>query len=168
MDDLSSIDATEKDLEFTTDALNDDKEDSLEISSDTDEEDIVNKTKEDSVSDIETDEDIYDGDEISIITKQTLKTNDMISVHETYSDYYTTTKTTPPFLNKFERAKLLGIRAQMLSAGAQPMVGPPYSDNCYEIALRELGEKKIPLIIRRYLPDKTFEDWRLEDLIINN
>ena len=29
----------------------------------------------------------------------------------------------------------------------------------------ELKEKKIPLMVRRYLPDKTSEDWRLEDLI---
>ena len=166
MDDLSSMDMNEKDAELSIDTLDEVKEDSSETSSDV--EDVVNQTKEDSDTDTETDEDTSDENEISTITKQTLKTNDMISVHETYSDYYTNTKTTPPFLNKFERAKILGVRAQMLSAGAQPMVGPPYSDSCYDIALRELGEKKIPLLIRRYLPDKTFEDWRLEDLIINS
>jgi len=168
MDELSSIGVDEKDSELDTDALAEHiKEDPSETSSQSEEEAEDKQIKEDSdLTDIETDTD--DEEEISEITKHTLKTNDMISVHETYSDYYTNTKTTPPFLNKFERAKILGVRAQMLSAGAEPMVGPPYSDNCYDIALRELDEKKIPLLIRRYLPDKTFEDWRLEDLIINN
>ena len=29
-----------------------------------------------------------------------------------------------------------------------------------EIAMKELAAKKIPLIVRRFLPDGTFEDWR--------
>jgi DNA-directed RNA polymerase I, II, and III subunit RPABC2 len=28
-----------------------------------------------------------------------------------------------------------------------------------EIALKELGQRKIPLIVRRFLPDGTYEDW---------
>lgn len=35
-----------------------------------------------------------------------------------------------------------------------------------EIALKELAEKKIPLVIRRYLPDNSFEDWKVEELIV--
>ena len=96
----------------------------------------------------------------------TLVKADMVSVHETYSEYYTTTKTTLPFMTKFEKAKIIGVRAQMLSGGAEPMVLPPYSSNCYDIALRELSQKKIPLIVRRYLPNNKFEDWRVEDLIV--
>jgi DNA-directed RNA polymerase I, II, and III subunit RPABC2 len=34
------------------------------------------------------------------------------------------------------------------------------------IAMIELREKKIPLIIRRYLPDNSFEDWNIDELII--
>ena len=33
------------------------------------------------------------------------------------------------------------------------------------IAEKELVEKKIPFIIRRYLPDNTYEDWNANDLI---
>jgi hypothetical protein len=29
---------------------------------------------------------------------------------------------------------------------------------------KELKEKKIPLIIRRYLPDGSYEDWALDEL----
>ena len=35
-----------------------------------------------------------------------------------------------------------------------------------EIAMLELKSKKIPIVIRRYLPDGSFEDWAVEDLII--
>ena len=140
------------------------EDDSLEIETPSEIEDSPEIEKESDESDIED----IDGDDEPEYEKNILTKNDMVSVHETYSEYYTGTKTTPPLMNKFERAKILGVRAQMLSSGANPLVKPPYSDNCYDIALRELKEKKIPLIIRRYLPDKTFEDWRIEDLIITN
>ncbi len=35
-----------------------------------------------------------------------------------------------------------------------------------QIAMKELKARKIPLIIRRYLPDGSYEDWRIEELII--
>ena len=114
------------------------------------------------------DEYIDDVDDDLEITESVLTSNDIVSVHETYSDYYTSTKITSPFLTKFERAKVIGIRAQMLASGAEPMISPPFPEECYDIAVMELKAKKIPLIIRRYLPNKKFEDWRLEDLIIKN
>jgi len=114
------------------------------------------------------DEYIDDVDDDLEITESVLTSNDIVSVHETYSDYYTSTKITSPFLTKFERAKVIGIRAQMLASGAEPMISPPFPEECYDIAVLELKAKKIPLIIRRYLPNKKFEDWRLEELIIKN
>lgn len=33
------------------------------------------------------------------------------------------------------------------------------------IAMKELKEKKIPLIVRRFLPDDTYEDWHVNELI---
>lgn len=35
-----------------------------------------------------------------------------------------------------------------------------------KIAMKELRARKIPMIIRRYLPDGSFEDWALDELII--
>lgn len=34
-----------------------------------------------------------------------------------------------------------------------------------QIAIKELSQSKIPLIIRRYLPDGSFEDWSVSELI---
>lgn len=36
-----------------------------------------------------------------------------------------------------------------------------------QIAMRELQERKIPLIIRRHMPDGSYEDWSIDELIIN-
>eukprot|EP00619_Florenciella_sp_RCC1007_P007086 CAMPEP_0205935556 /NCGR_PEP_ID=MMETSP1325-20131115/39414_1 /ASSEMBLY_ACC=CAM_ASM_000708 /TAXON_ID=236786 /ORGANISM="Florenciella sp., Strain RCC1007" /LENGTH=52 /DNA_ID=CAMNT_0053305651 /DNA_START=18 /DNA_END=176 /DNA_ORIENTATION=- len=36
-----------------------------------------------------------------------------------------------------------------------------------KIAAKELREKKIPMIIRRYLPDGCYEDWPIAELIID-
>ncbi|KIY98201.1 DNA-directed RNA polymerases I, II, and III subunit RPABC2 [Monoraphidium neglectum] len=37
-----------------------------------------------------------------------------------------------------------------------------------EIAMKELKEKKIPFTIRRYLPDGSYEDWKLSELILTD
>jgi hypothetical protein len=34
-----------------------------------------------------------------------------------------------------------------------------------QIAIKELREKKIPLVVRRYLPDGWYEDWTCEELL---
>lgn len=50
--------------------------------------------------------------------------------------------------------------------GAPPMVDINDDTDPLLIAKRELKEKKIPITIRRFLPDGTYEDWNLEDLNI--
>lgn len=37
-----------------------------------------------------------------------------------------------------------------------------------QIAMKELKQRKIPIIIRRYLPDGSYEDWGIEELLITN
>ena len=45
------------------------------------------------------------------------------------------------------------------------VVVPKTVTTAYEIALLELKANKIPLIIRRRLPNGGYEDWRTEELI---
>jgi DNA-directed RNA polymerase I, II, and III subunit RPABC2 len=72
---------------------------------------------------------------------------------------------TAAFLTKYERARILGTRALQLSKNAPPMIVPqPGETDPYKLAERELAEGKIPFIIRRYLPDHTYEDWKLNEL----
>lgn len=53
------------------------------------------------------------------------------------------------FLTKFEKTRVLGIRAEQILAGSVIFVKTNSVDP-YEIALEELNAKKSPLIIRRY------------------
>ncbi|MDA7573720.1 DNA-directed RNA polymerase subunit omega [bacterium] len=93
----------------------------------------------------------------------------VISVEKTYSNYYNNDKITMPYMTKFEKAKLLGVRAEMIASGDKPMVEIVGKvSNAYEIAVMELKQKKIPLIIRRTLPNGKIEDWRVEELIIKH
>lgn len=75
--------------------------------------------------------------------------------------------TTQPVLTKYERARLIGLRATQLANGAQPLVSVPNTViNELIIAEEELKEKKLPFIIRRPMPNGGSEYWKLKDLMI--
>ena len=87
-----------------------------------------------------------------------------INVENTYSNYFKNEKTTRPYITKFERAKIIGVRAEQLAVGAKAnIIVPEYLTDVRKIAENEFYEKKIPFIIRRKLPDGTFEYFRLTD-----
>ncbi|CAD5231407.1 unnamed protein product [Bursaphelenchus xylophilus] len=75
-------------------------------------------------------------------------------------------RVTTQFMTKYERARILGTRALQIAMGAPVMVELEGETDPLEVARKELKEKKIPIIIRRYLPDGSFEDWGVEELIV--
>lgn len=74
-------------------------------------------------------------------------------------------RTTTPYMTKYERARILGTRALQISLNAPVFVDLEGETDPLRIAMKELAEKKIPLVIRRYLPDGSFEDWSVEELV---
>ncbi|KAJ5497790.1 RNA polymerase, subunit omega/K/RPABC2 [Penicillium italicum] len=74
-------------------------------------------------------------------------------------------RTTTPYLTKYERARVLGTRALQISMNAPVLVDLEGETDPLQIAMKELNQKKIPLIIRRYLPDGWYEDWTCEELL---
>ena len=71
---------------------------------------------------------------------------------------------TKPFLSKYEKTSIVGLRAQQIAYGAKPSINvPKHITNTIDIAELELTQRKIPYIIRRKFGD-TFEYWKLEDL----
>jgi len=75
--------------------------------------------------------------------------------------------TTYPFLTLYERTKVLALRASQLAHGAPPFIEvPDYLTDVYEIAKAELDAKRLPFILKRPLPDGTYEYWRLADLML--
>jgi len=74
---------------------------------------------------------------------------------------------TSPFLTKYEKTKILGIRLKQLNNNCKPYIN--YNEKILDnliIANLELEQKKLPFIIQRPLPNNTFEYWKLQDLEI--
>jgi DNA-directed RNA polymerase I, II, and III subunit RPABC2 len=72
---------------------------------------------------------------------------------------------TIPFITKYERARIIGARAEELDAGCEAYV--PLDEtiiNGKTIALMEFEQKKIPFIIARPLPNGSTEYWHVSDL----
>lgn len=74
---------------------------------------------------------------------------------------------TTKYLTKYERARVLGTRALQISMNAPVMVDLDGETDPLRIAEKELRERKIPIIIRRYLPDGSHEDWAVDELIVD-
>ena len=70
-------------------------------------------------------------------------------------------------MTKYERARILGSRALQISKNAPLMVDDGDESDPYKLAEHELNEKKIPFIVRRYLPDGSYEDWKVADLLVD-
>lgn len=71
-------------------------------------------------------------------------------------------------LTKYERTKVIGIRAEQLRHGSAPFVDPgDPSDpsDPYEIAERELLTRRLPFILWRRMPDGTKVPLRLADTV---
>ena len=67
--------------------------------------------------------------------------------------------TGPPTLTRFEKARIMGSRALQLSLGAPPFID--FSKNIstsLEIAMEELQQKVIPIVIRRTLPNGDYQN----------
>lgn len=74
---------------------------------------------------------------------------------------------TTRYMTKYERARIIGTRALQISMNAPIMVELEGETDPLQIAMKELRERKIPLIIRRYLPDGSYEDWSVDELEID-
>lgn len=76
---------------------------------------------------------------------------------------------TRPVMSKYEVTKVLAARVQQLADGAPstlPADHPvgPATGNLMEVAVAELEEGRLPMMIPRDLPDGTREVWRLDQL----
>jgi len=95
-------------------------------------------------------------DEISALTKviRDEENNIIDPIHQTI-----------PILTKYERAKILGVRAKQLNQGSEPFIDLPENIiDGYTIAEMELEQKILPFIVTRPLPGGKKEYWKLRDL----
>ncbi len=71
-----------------------------------------------------------------------------------------------PRLTKYERVRIIGDRAKQIALGAKVMLKNVENMSPKEIALTELKEKTLPIIIFRKLPNNKIEKWFLSELSI--
>ena len=65
----------------------------------------------------------------------------------------------PPWLTRFERARITGARSLQLSLGAPPLIKvPEEARSSIALAVAEVEEKALPISIRRILPNGTYQD----------
>lgn len=98
------------------------------------------------------DDDMMDGENIQLVEESEKQPNK--------------NRITTKYMTKYERARVLGTRALQISMNAPVMVDIENETDPLKIAMKELRQRKIPIIIRRYLPDGSYEDWSIDELII--
>lgn len=65
----------------------------------------------------------------------------------------------PPWLTRFERARITGSRSLQLSLGAPPMIKvPPGANSSIALSVAEIEQKALPISIRRILPNGLYQD----------
>jgi len=66
--------------------------------------------------------------------------------------------TGPPTLTRFEQARIMGARALQLSLGAPVFIEiPKNATSSLEIAMEELKQRVIPIVIKRTLPNGDYQ-----------
>jgi DNA-directed RNA polymerase I, II, and III subunit RPABC2 len=65
----------------------------------------------------------------------------------------------PPTLTRFEKARIMGARALQLSLGAPLFIEiPKNTTTSLEIAMEELKQRVIPIVIKRTLPNGDYQN----------
>jgi len=80
-------------------------------------------------------------------------------------------RVTRGYYTKYEYTALVAMRAQQLAEGAKPLVeltGLRTSDPLFvwNVAKREVEQRKLPFLVRRQLPDGTAEFWSTQEMEI--
>jgi DNA-directed RNA polymerase subunit K/omega len=167
--------------------LEEEQEEEQEEQEDEELEDIDEDQNKDAEDDIEDNEDdtksiASENEEADDDDKETLDTNnkcyskyakdkdDDFDLDEYFKDddivITKTGRVGKPILFKYEKVRLLSDRSRQLAEGAKPMIKNTAGLSHKEIALLELKNKLIPLIIERPIPNAGSERWRLSELEI--
>ena len=71
--------------------------------------------------------------------------------------------TGPPTLTRFEKARIMGARALQLSLGAPVFIEiPKNATTSLEIAMEELKQRVIPIVIKRTLPNGAYQNLSID------
>ena len=111
-------------------------------------------------------DDLENVNEDDVDVSETTNNNvNFLSNKEVLNNMKSKKKKTFPFLTKYEKARILGVRAQQISTGAPIMIDSTGFTSALKVAEEELRQRKIPFIIRRTLPNGQIEDWKIEEFV---
>lgn len=171
----------EDDEDDQEDQDDDEEEDGrdMEQSSNIDDDEIIEENVVEDLDISDDDEDYQKFENYSLIENLENEHPEIRSIHfeevsaltrvqrDAYGNIIDPLHTSMPFLTKYEKARIIGSRAEQLDRGAIPFVRMDENIiNGRTIALMEFEQKKIPFIIARPMPNKGVEYWKLEDLEI--
>ncbi|XP_017890122.1 DNA-directed RNA polymerases I, II, and III subunit RPABC2 [Ceratina calcarata] len=112
-------------------------------------------------------DDVDDDDNIELEPQEVDEENiELLEAGEATGGVQKSKRITTRYMTRYERARVLGTRALQIAMCAPVMVELEGETDPLQIAMKELKQRKIPIIIRRYLPDNSYEDWGIDELII--
>lgn len=79
-----------------------------------------------------------------------------------YQHVYHDTYQTTHLVTKFEKPRIIGVRAQMIAEGAPLLVDPGDLIHPVDIARKEYEENKIPIVLMRPVPGKNLKKPKYE------
>jgi len=101
--------------------------------------------------------------EIEIIKNREIITQSKKDEPTEIQNATSTIATGPPTLTRFEKARIMGSRALQLSLGAPPFIDfSKDTSTSLEIAMEELQQRVIPIVIRRTLPNGDYQNIPIE------
>jgi DNA-directed RNA polymerase I, II, and III subunit RPABC2 len=117
-------------------------------------------------ADVASEEDLDAED--AYVSLETEEDNTIVDSTTTRAEILLGPKTTSRMMSKYEKTVIIGVRTRQLQLGAKPLVDIQGLHTEQDIALRELKERRLPLVIKRTLrgvPPVKVEYWRVSDLI---
>jgi DNA-directed RNA polymerase I, II, and III subunit RPABC2 len=99
----------------------------------------------------ETDSENAEDEEVAVTFSEQ---KSMITRENVYDQVYNQKYRTIDRMTKYEKARIIGVRAAMIADGMGSMVDPGDLTNPIDIAKKELSENKIPFILRRPIPSR--------------
>jgi len=158
LEELEETEVNDSDIEE-----DDDDDDEYDEKDDEEDENSINSFKEGDKEDNcffsydkENDMDLFDDDEEyenETHTDEFLTEDNRISINR---------------MSLYEFVRVIGTRTKQLSMGAKPMIKNHQGLSSKQIAIQELKNNTLPLIIKRPLPDNRFEIWKINELEKNH
>ena len=83
--------------------------------------------------------------------------NNIVDYTDLYQNYDITKNVTTPNMTKYEYTQCLGMRAQQIAMGAEPLIEVTDDlDDVVSIATEELRQRKTPFIIKREISQNEY------------